>query len=361
MEKRVVKIPVPVELISRMDEALAAGRGGLQTREQFFREAAEGLLADISYEEAPAQSSGADVGQGLQGSDGSIGRMLERVPAWEREELQLADLVDSRLSLPGLGVDIRDGVVEAEKEPMLGLHNRDYPSLWAASRLARYTTDDAILFDDFRRRVTLAAWYFGMQLSSLSPAKGSRLTALFPTNPHKPESAERAFQNFAVGSVPKRLPSSGPIKASGPLFVWQLCQLQRRDGEIVIGLTPAGRSLLEELAGVSLQLPHEPDMADRFLLHVFKTSPGDRWGFERILDVVSAGPDREEVVSAISADRPEWTVATASSVAQGYVARSREWGLLQPRLDKGRYRLTPLGEKWQAYCRASEKNREAQR
>ena len=32
-----------------------------------------------------------------------------------------------------------------------------------------------------------------------------------------------------------------------------------------------------------------------------------------------------------------------SSVVQGYVARAREWGLLEPRLHGGRYRLTEFG------------------
>jgi hypothetical protein len=365
MEKRIVKIPMPVELIAKMDEALASSRGGFQTREQFFREATEGLLADISYEESPDGSGGTGVTQAQPARPepaAGIEQTIELVPAWEREELQLVDLAGSGLGPPHPGVDLSVGVADPEQEPLLGLHNRDYPSLWAAGRLARYTTEDVIPFEDFRRRATLAAWYYGAQLSSIANDGGPRLTALFPTNPRKPESAERAFENFAIGSVPRRLSVTGPVKAMGPLFVWRLCQLQRKGDKLVVAMTPAGRNLLEKLVGISLRLPHDPEMSARFLQHVFDHSPGDRWGFEQVLEVVKEEPDRGEVVAAFAGARPEWTAATASSVAQGYVARAREWGLLEPRLQNGRYRLTLLGEKWQAYQpKEIAKERETQR
>lgn len=349
MEKRIVKIPMPVELIRKVDEALAAGRGGLETREEFIREAAEGLLAEITYPDAPPEPSRVGPSAPISMENADItAAVVDELPVWEREELRLVDLAGTRIGALPPGIVFEAGVVDRDGEPMLGIHNRDYPSLWAADRLARYTEDGPVSFEDFGLRVTRAAWFYGQQLRGIEEeGVGARLTALFPTNPLKPSSAERAFQNFAVGSIPRRPLNDGAIKAGGPLFAWQLCQLQREDEHLLVALTPLGRRLLEDLAGLSLDLPHDSTAATRFLGHLVEHVPGDRWGFEQVLTAAADEPDREEVVSLIATARPDWTSATASSVAQGYVARAREWGLLVPRLHQGRYRLTELGEEWQ--------------
>ena len=347
MEKRIVKFPLPVELIKRIDQAVIAGKGGLETREQFFREAAEGFLADLSYEQAPEPvlRSGAAPSQEIAGSE-LISEMVGSVPSWEREELRLANLAGTALAAPGKVTAWDSGVAEPDAEPMLGLHNRDYPSLWAASRLACYSREEAIPFDEFRRRTTDAAWLFGSELARITGEGDARLTALFPTNPRKPESSERAFQSFAIGSIPNRRPIHGTIPASGPLFSWGMCQLRWLDGDLFIALTPPGRGLLEDLTGISLELPHETRLARAFLSYVFEHAPGDGWGFSLILEAAKTRPGREEIVATISAARPGWSAAIASSVAQGYIARAREWGLLEPRLKQGKYVLTVFGEEW---------------
>lgn len=347
MEKRIVKFPLPVELIKRIDQAVLAGKGGLETREQFFREAAEGFLTDLSYEQAPEPvlQSGPPPRQEIAGAD-LVSEVVGSVPSWEREELQLVDLAGTALAAPGKVAVWDSGVAEPDQEPMLGLHNRDYPSLWAASRLACYTREGAIRFDEFRRRATDAAWLFGSELARINGEGDARLTALFPTNQRKPESSERAFQGFAMGSIPSRRPADGTIPASGPLFSWGMCQLRRFDGEFFVALTTAGRGLLEDLMGLSLELPHETRLARAFLSYVFEHAPGDGWGFSRILEAAQTRPGREEIVGTIGAARPAWSAATASSVAQGYIARAREWGLLEPRMKQGKYILTAFGEEW---------------
>jgi hypothetical protein len=355
MEKRIVKVPLPVELIGRIDQAVVARKGGLETREQFFREAAEGFLADLSYEEAPEPVSQSRADPTRETADPDlISEVVGSVPAWEREELQLADLAGTALGAPRHGTLWDSGVAEPDQEPMLGLHNRDYPSLWAASRLSRYTDEGPIPFDEFRRRATDAAWLFGRELARITGEGDPRLTALFPTNPRKPDSSERAFQSFAIGSVPSRHPADGLIPASGPLFSWGLCQLRRLDGQLFVALTPAGHGLLEDLAEISLDLPHHTRPARLFLDYVFEHAPGDGWGFARILEAVRTRPGREEIVARIGAARPEWSAATASSVTQGYIARAREWGLLEPRLEQGKYVLTVFGEEWSSDLGAPE-------
>lgn len=355
MDKRIVKIPMPADLIRRMDEALAMGMGGLETREQFVREAAEGLLAELSYPQAPPEPAAAKasvpektVGAEAVDAPPLLAEVLDSVPPWEQDELRIADLAGSALLPIPAGAGLSAGVAEPAGEPMLGLHNRDFPSLWAASRLARYSQEGLITVAEFWRRVTAAAWFYGAQLPNFEQGGGTlRLTPIFPTNPNKREAAEQGFQVFALGEIPRRPSGREGIRVSGPLFDWRICQLERRDGELLIGLTPAGRSLLDRLVGLSLVLPHEQAQAEAFLAHLYEHSDGERWGFETILTVTAEEPSREELVAAISEERADWTKATASSVAQGYVARAREWGLLEPRLREGRYRLTAFGEQWQ--------------
>lgn len=352
MEKRVVKIPMPVDLIRRMDEALSTARGGLETREQFVREAVEGLLAEMNYPEAPPEPLAATPARAVStpGSSGSplLEGVLASVPSWEQEELRLSDLAGSALPSPPPGATLDDGIADCADEPMLGLHNRDYPSLWAAWRLARYTEEGPISLREFQSKVTRAAWFYATRLQALeSGAGGLRLTALFPTNAMKQEAAEQGFQTFALGEIPRRLPSAGEITVRGPFFAWRMCQLIRQDGDLLIGLTKTGRQLLDGLTGLSLRLPHEEAAAELFLSHLCEHAPGERWGFEHILSLVREEPSREELVAAIGEEKSAWTHAFASSVAQGYVARAREWGLLEPRIRQGRYRLTEFGEKWQ--------------
>lgn len=348
IEKRIVKIPLPVDLIRRIDDTLAARRGGLETREQFLREAAEGLLTEISYPEAPPEPPHAVAPQPVSDATALVADARAPVPPWEQQELRLSDLTATALGPLPPGATLAERVVRPADRPLLGLHNRDYPSLWAAARLARYSESGPVPFEEYRRRVTSAAWFFGAQLRPFDRGpRELRLTALFPTNPQKPEAAEQAFQTFALGEVPRRPAASGEIVAGGPLFDWRLCQLKREDGTLSIGLTATGRRLLERLVGLSLRLPHEEAPAEAFLSHLAAHAPGDRWGFEQILLLTAGEPTREELVTAIAEEKPEWTPATASSVAQGYVARAREWGLLEPRLRQGRYGLTGFGERWQ--------------
>jgi hypothetical protein len=360
MTDRVVKVALPIDLIKRMDRALAGGQAGMETRAEFIREATENLLTEISFPAAPPEPARA-IGRETRGDDQARGLAsseqtdvapvpadaLASIPPWEIEELRLADLAGTALPPAPPGATLDDGVAEPDDEPLLGLHNRDYPSLWAASRLARYSMDSLPSFEDFRRQATDAAWFYALQLGALEKERrGTRLRALFPSNPQKREAAERGFQAFAIGSISRRPPTTGQIPADGPFFLWRLCQLARKDGELVVGLTSAGRSLLDRLTGLSLELPHNQASARAFLAYVSEVAPGDKWGFDQVVTAVAEGPDRKQLVTLISGERSDWSPATSSSIAQGYVARAREWGLIEPRLQSGKYRLTEFGKNW---------------
>lgn len=385
--ERIVKVPLPVALIKRMDEAIVAGRAGFETRAELMQEAVENLLNELDYPEAPAEvratgaahevdllggvayDSVAPVGASRPRSiDGvrderpplapPLGEDVERhlleqvvatLPAWERKELTLGDLAGTALHLPARKPAIVvNGAAQTDDEPLLGLHSRDYPSIWALQRLARYTADGLIPFDKYREEVLRAAWYYGGELKSLERFDGTlrKLTVLFPSNIAKQPSAARGFQAFAIGSV-TRAKGSGALIGSGPLFAWRAIQVEDAPGlavgELPVGLTESGWRLISELEGLSLDLPHPPKLTELFLTFLSEHAPADRWGFDYLLRGVAERPSRDDLVERFKAASTNWSAAEASSIAQGYISRSREWGLVEPRLVDGRYWLTAGG------------------
>jgi hypothetical protein len=221
------------------------------------------------------------------------------------------------------------------------MHNRDYPSLWAARRLAAYLEEEAaISFEECAERATEEAWTYAAELQALELELGTKLTALFPTNVDKRGAASGAFRMFAIGSVSA---SGTGLRADGPLFLWRMIGVEPRGEAIVVGLRREGRALLASLTGLTVAQPHPPEMARAFLAHLREHAPADYWGFEHILQTVADRPTRTELVDAFRQARPDWRESVAATNAQGYVARGREWGLIAPKVVEGRYELTDFG------------------
>jgi hypothetical protein len=358
-EERVVKIPMRLDLIRRMDTALNETRGGFTTRADLISEAVEQFLVEISYEDAPPEPSAgnanlarsvphdrpfavdsADAGNDMR----SLPRAQSAPKGWPEpaDGIQLRTLEETALQFPGRGAVLQGGIARPEEEPLLGLHNRDYPSLWAACKLATYTRDDLLPWRSFISRVTADAWTFARGLGELERAGVRRgLTALFPTNREKRPSAERAFQSFALGTVRRGV--EGTISVGGPLFIWRTSQLEYRNDVLQVGLTSEGWDLLEALDGVSLVMPHDPDLAVAFFAHLRRHARADWWGFEHAVRVVADRPNRQALVDSFAAEGGRRTPSVVSSLAQGYVARAREWGLIEPKQIEGRYWLTDFG------------------
>lgn len=350
-----------VELIRRMDRALTEGRGGFTTRADFVSWAVEQLLDEMSYEEAPPEPMAlriaaerasddrarTDSTKGSHAIAGHLASSASRELAgqldFEGSRVPLHSLEDTALPPAIRGAVAEDGIGRIEDEPLLGLHNRDYPSLWAAHRLATYTRDEPIAWGDFVQRATDEAWEFARGLRELERAgRGRRLLSLFPANPEKWQASERGFQSFAIGTM-ARPHNASAIPVSGPLFAWRVCQLLRPVQKPRVALTTEGWDLLDGLGGLSLAMPHDPELALVFFRHLRRHAPGDWRGFRHVLQVVSESPDRETLVDQFAAVSPTRTHATVSSVAQGYIARGREWGLIEPKQVDGRYWLTEFG------------------
>ncbi len=364
-QERVVRIVLPVELIRRLDEALLRRVSGFETRTEFIREAVENMLLELEYE--PAQPEpGSPLTPGLpslyetepepgnlrrgdrrlSGGNGTPRRPMrtETEPAVELDSTSGGppDLSATVLAAPARGAMIRDGIAEVEDEPLFGLHNRDYPSIWAAHRLAAFTQEGPVPLPHYLHKVVDEAWAYARFLQQIELRAKGKLSVMFPRNAQKPQSAEEGFRTFAVGATSAR-GTDGRVSASGPLFGWKVCQLQRRDREIYVGLTESGYELLEALDGISLEIPHPPKLAERFFAHLRRFAPADWWGFETVLAAAREEPDRHDLQESFRLARPDWSGAVVGTNTQGYVGRAREWGLLEPKLARGRYLLTDFG------------------
>jgi hypothetical protein len=353
-EERIVKIPLPLALIRNIDEAIVSGLGGFSTRPEFFREAAEGLLVELKYEPAPAeplvpneQRPGLPADARHSASDGSgqepaASETLVTDQSKRGPLIGLDGVAATALRFGDDGVAVSRGEADVDDEPLFGMHNRDFPSLWVAFRLAQRSKAGPVDYERFVAEVTEEAWAYADALRPIEEQAGQKLTALFPTNRAKPQSAAEAFRVFAFGTVARA--KDGGLRAEGPLFAWRTCQVKRGDGgDVLVGLTSEGWQLLRSLDGISLELPHAPELARTFLEHLRRHTPGDWWGFQAVLTAVTDEPNRVELVETFRRERPDWNANVAATNAQGYVARAREWGLVQPKQVAGRYGLTEFG------------------
>jgi hypothetical protein len=359
-ELRLARMLFPGSLLREVDELVLAGRGGYQTRQEFILDAVQNHVLEVKYGEArngqrPLLSETAEVPppSGLAQRDpagGQKSNVEEAPPApptaiANGEPIEaIGALTETELHFHQRGAVINDGLAVVKEEPVLGLHNRDYPSIWAAHLLAEETQQRFVPFNAFLEGVTREAWRYGQALRDLEKTSKVKLTALYPTNFAKPQSAEEGFKAFAVGAIAKKPREDGKVDASGPLFSWGVCQVVREDGDLVIGLTARGYELLEGLDRLSLSWPHERHHAECFLAYLRQHAPWDWAGFELLLEVVAEGPTRVELAQRFQQWRPDWSDAMANTNAAGFVARAREWGLMEPKLIDRRYALAEFGE-----------------
>lgn len=327
-----LRLPLAVEKIDAIDEIVRQGIGGFRDRHELITEAIDAYLLELQYGGAPDRS-GAN---------------------FEKATPPIIAASESRARNAGAGLLASvpecvtiDGGVEVHRAPLFGLHNRDYPSLWAAWQLAKMTEDHLVLQSEFLRHVATGAWKMGEQLRHLEKKHdGMKLAALFPTNSEKPESSEDAFKSFAIGSCALL---NGVLRCGGPLFLWNVCAAEVQRGEMYLGLTQVGKHLLQQLEGISALIPHAPHFADAFVQHLQESAPEDWWGFSAVLKIAETNPTRDELLAHFRRERDhlgaKWTDHQIGSYATGYVSRCREWGILEPKLLQGRYYLTDYGTK----------------
>lgn len=322
---RLVKIVLPLQTIRQMDELLVSGLGGYESRAQLIRDAIESFVLELRYSEAPAEPT------------------ARRSPATTAAAAQLPQALDwsqTALHPPTEMTVIKDGEATVPDEPLFGLHNRDYPSLWIAAELAAASASGPVHLDAFMSRTIQRAWAFAEPYAAAG-TPGLKPAALFPANREKKQASEQAFRMFAFGTITRS--KEAGLRASGALFQWRVCQAVTDDKAIRVGLTDAGVALLRSLAGISMELPHERRLGTAFIAHLRQHGRSDLAALISVLRVVETRPTRSELFARVHGLYPKWTKVQAATNAAGYVARGREWGLIEPRMRETRYTITAFG------------------
>ena len=342
LRQRVMRIPLPVPLIREMDAVIINGVGGYSTRAEFIVEAIRERILELTIE--GVEDAGPPPGLQVVGS-------VALKPADATATLQSpsdsgppATMQTTELTPPeaGFRISATDDLSRPEGKALFGLHNRDYPALWALNRLAATANEEPIPVADYYAGVLEEAWAFGGLLLTIEKQTGRKCTALFPTNPVKRQSAEAGFRMFAIGDY--RTDANNTITTSGPLFEWRAVGLSGSVDEPRISPTAAGWQLLAALSGLSVEEPHAPSSATAFLAHLQEHAPADKRGFTEIMRAIGRdGATRQSVLDSAGTQWPEWNENEVSTNAAGYIARAREWGLIEPKQSKSRYHLTPLG------------------
>jgi len=316
-----------------MDTALAAGAGGYTTREEFIGDAVRDRLLELEYDPAPPGPGEQPVtpltGPGEEVADARS----NGAPRFDLDQTVL------RASQPGF---VLDGEAAVQDAALLGLHNRDYASLWALSQLADMLAESPLPVAATLGEVTERAWEFSARVRPLDAGADLKLTSLFPTNRAKVQAASGQFRAFAIGTVRE---SEGGLHGDGPLFVWRALQARRGAENVEIGMTRPGWDLLAAVDGISLRLPHSPDVARRYFDYLREHAPADLAGLVIALCGAGKRMTRAELIAAYQGQYSSWTEAQSSTNAAGYIARGREWGLVEPKLIERRYRLTHEGER----------------
>ena len=336
-QQRIMRIPLPVPLIREMDAVIIKGLGGYTTRAEFIVDAIQERVLELSI-----------AGVEDAGPPPANLRYLEQgvaAPSPVQATSSAATVQMTAIVVPSSGhiVTVDDDLTQPESKSLFGLHNRDYPSLWALAQLAALTAEHPIPVETFYDQVTAEAWKFGELLAAIEKHTGIKRTALFPTNAEKRKSAETGFRAFAIGDY--RGGHGNAFITSGPLFEWRAAALVAGDPkEPLIGVTAAGWSLLKALEGISVEEPHPAQASAHFLAHLLEHAPADHGGFIEIVRAIGTdGATRHDVLDYVVSAWPDWTENEVSTNSAGYIARAREWGLVEPKQTKTKYHLTPLG------------------
>lgn len=305
--RRLIKAWLPIDLVRGMDTAILGSEGSFVDRTDFIAEALTNLLSELRHESPAPSSSDSYYQNGTNATtteDVSFGDWLDRNP----------------VTMPA-----SDG-----PETNFGMHNRDWPTLWAIDWLGRLATDagEPVSWDALVAAIVPRAWREAQRLRARSDGFGIKAEAGFPTQMKRRESGERRFLAHSVGT----------LNCDGPAFVFRLIGLDQGR----VAPSPAALDLLTQLrsAGVETAPPFSPVAWQAFKSHLNKHARPEIEMWTRVLEVIAGRPNRTE----LGLRCPWWEGGSTETNANSYVARGREWGLVEPRLIEGRYQLTELGE-----------------
>ena len=339
-DQRIMRIPIPVPLIREMDAVILGGLGGYTTRAEFIVDAIQERILELSV--GVVENAGVPPDP-LLAPDTTTPNMTETTLPPRATPTLAATVLEAPLS--GATVDCDSDLSRPEGRPIFGLHNRDYPSLWALAELAKSTVNGAIPAETFYNETLRKAWTFGEVLLAVKKHTGIKCTVLFPTNPAKRKAAENRFRSSAIGTLRT---VGGTWTTRGPLFEWRFAGLiDGGESGPLIGVTPGGWNILQAVNGISVEEPHPENMRAKFFAHLAEHAPADEQGFREI--VAAIGPDgatRQDVHDHLKTAWPDWNGSEVTTNSSGYIARAREWGLVEPKQTKSQYHLTAIGHQY---------------
>lgn len=341
---RPVKLLLPPESVHQMDRCIYEGRGGYANRHELVRDAIDHLTLELLYGEAADDTSNVLEDTANRPPSGRLlAGGLNRPPS-ASAGLALRSAMETALTPVVSATPVENELATVKQAPLLGLHNRDWPTLWGLRQLADICAQQPVPLREAYAAVTERAWELARGLRTLETESKVKLTALLPSNDAKPAAAEEGFQAFALGTVARRpRPEDGTYDAAGPLYLWGALGLVAGDKGVNVGVTAAGLKLLALSEGLTVEPPHPEEKTKAFLDYLRTHAAEDWWGFASMLEAVDDAPTRTEYLRYF-VDRRDWKESVGTAVAQGYLARGREWGLVMPKLVDGRYTLTDFGE-----------------
>lgn len=307
---RLVKVVLPTAVVRQMD-AFINHSSAYADRSEFIADAVQGHLAELAAIESEVSRSHLGERQARLRPEGGLGA---------EEGLATLSAVDP--STPTL-----EAVPHPRPDPTWGMHNRDFPTLWAANDLARETGRQG-------RPIPLEAWMAGLterawQLPRLLAADKDRYDfSGFPVNPDKPQASTARFLRFFVSTD----------LGEGPLFHLGLASSQ----DDAVAVSKAGADLLTSLAGLSCAKDGEvkPGWTQKFLQHLAVWAPADLTFLVEVLRGIAEGDSsRPQLVGSVLKAHSEWSETVCATNVAGYVARAREWALIAPKQINGRYVL----------------------
>lgn len=332
LRERLVRLHIPAPLLRAVDIAVIRSSGAYRDRDEFIAEAIRDRLTEDGIEvdwRVPASASEPQPDHSIGSSDPErIAPAVGATSAPDVSEIWTwshgADTGPQMPRVEGLGAN-------------WGLHNRDIGSLWALDLMMRMAVGrgDAVPWQDFVSAARTKAQEIGraLRLADQGRTGGLKLAVGFPKDGPKQRASEERFVAGSLGAIGPRI--------NGPLFILGLA------GASVLKQSTAptqdGAVLLRDLlaCGLSFDLPQPAPAARRWWKHLASCPPEfELW--VRTLELLEGSPTRAALLAAF----PEWPGSQADTNTMGLVSRLREWGLLEPQLNDGRYSLTDTGREF---------------
>lgn len=297
-----------------MDSEILASKGAYVDRTDFMTEGVLGLLDELRHG-APQNSATEEMAAALGEHGNGGGAAPQAAPCF-------GDWVDSNVptlpAAPGPATNF-------------GLHNRDLPTIWSLDYLGRLVANEGspVTWAQLTAALLPAAWEEARRLRAHSADRrgGIKAEAGFPTQVKKRGASERRFLTHFAGTSQGR----------GPWFVFRFVGVENG----TVAPTTAAVELIQALGkeGIASAPPFSAGAWEIFRAHLGREAPEELRFWMKVLEILSEEPTRPELASRCG----WWAGSQAETNSSSFVARGREWGLVDPSLQKGRYRLTDLG------------------